>query len=136
MKKMRKILPLVLLAIAAMFMLSSCDAMLDAIFANNTINVQVSARITQYGFFPSYDTVTVYITGPTNVTVNASYTGNDGYYMYWYVSVPKLNNGTYNVQAVYYHPPYLLNYGTYPSAFYPVSLPVGSSHTAYVGIDF
>jgi hypothetical protein len=135
MKKMRKILPLVLLVIASVFMLSSCDALLDAIFANNTINVQVSAYIPYYAFFPAYDTVTVYITGPTNVTVNASYTGNDGYYMYWYVSVPKLSNGTYNVYSLYSHP-FGNNTGSHLSLSYPVSLPVGNSHTAYVGITY
>ncbi len=37
----RKLVLLVLLAVGATFLLSSCDALLDAIYANNTINVTV-----------------------------------------------------------------------------------------------
>jgi hypothetical protein len=130
MKKMRKILPLALLAVASVFMLSSCDALLDAIFANDTINVQVAVPWTTYGYYPAYDSVTVNIIGPTNVTVTASYTGVNGNNMYWYVSVPKLTNGNYTVNAT-------LNiylYGTEYSADYFVTLPTGNSHTAYVSI--
>jgi hypothetical protein len=110
--KMRKILPLALLAIGSVFLLSSCDAMLDAIFANNTVNVYVSAYIPNNGFFPGTDYVTVNITGPSSVTTTAGYSGNDGYYMYWDVTIPKLADGTYSVQAVYHHP-FGISPGTY-----------------------
>ena len=37
----KKLLPLILLAVGALFLLSSCDAILDAIYANNTLDVTV-----------------------------------------------------------------------------------------------
>ena len=51
--KMRKLLPLVLLAVGALFLLSSCDAMLDAIFPSNQIyvDVEVSGRTTPIDWF-------------------------------------------------------------------------------------
>ncbi len=45
--KMRKILPLVILAVGALVLLSGCDAMLDAIFptAQITVDAAVTAAI-------------------------------------------------------------------------------------------
>ena len=48
--KIRKILPVLLVAIASVVMLSSCDAILDVIFANNTVTFYVSANILNYGY--------------------------------------------------------------------------------------
>ena len=130
--KIRKLLPLVLLAIASVFLLSSCDALLDAIFANDTINVYVSAYIPTWGYNPGGDTVSVAISGPTNATATASYTGNDAYYMYWSVAVPKLSDGTYTVTVTFY------NWDTRASSTYQiVTLPTGSgSHSANVDFNF
>ena len=47
--KIRKILPLVLLALASVFLLSSCDALLDAIFSNNTIKCVCSGARSNLG---------------------------------------------------------------------------------------
>lgn len=151
--KIRKILPLLLLAIGSVFLLSSCDAMLDAIFSNNTINVNVSASIASYNYLSSYltDSVSVEIVGPTGVSTTAGYTGSDYYYLYWGNSIPKLSNGLYTVTVTYYHP-----YGYQPAGYssvygytviksgigvttayqitQTVSLPAGSSHS--VNLDF
>ncbi len=37
--RVKKLIPLILLAVGALFLLSSCDQILDALYANNTINV-------------------------------------------------------------------------------------------------
>ncbi|MGA2478027.1 MAG: hypothetical protein ABSG63_04670 [Spirochaetia bacterium] len=130
--KMRKILPLVLLAVGSVFLLSSCDAMLDAIFSNNTVNVYMSEYIPSWGYSPS-DTMTVTFVGPTSVTATAGYSGRDFYYAYWAISIPKLADGTYTVQAAYYHP----GVGSPPYITYQVmglSLPAstGSPHNVNV----
>jgi hypothetical protein len=125
--KIRKILPLLLLAIGSVFMLSSCDAMLDAIFSNNTIGVEVAVSVGTYRYYPGFDQVSVSVVGPTLASANASYIGNDGSYMYWTVTLPKLSNGTYTVTIGYYS----FYYGaSQPSQFQYVSLPSGSSHSA------
>ncbi|MGA2766427.1 MAG: hypothetical protein ABSG17_24035 [Spirochaetia bacterium] len=134
--KIRKLLPLVLLAIASVFLLSSCDALLDAIFANDTINVYVSAAIATHGPYPSYDTVDITVTGPTSATATAAYTGSDGYYMYWSVAIPKLSDGNYTVQASFTY----FNGAAYflaPAQYAYPTLPTGSgSHSVNVSFNF
>ena len=68
--KMRKILPLVLLAVGSVFLLSSCDAMLDAIFSNNTVNVYVS-EYNRHGDIPLVTDDGLHSVGPTSVTANS-----------------------------------------------------------------
>ena len=51
--KTRKILPLVLIVVGAAFLLSSCDAMLDAIYPSNQISVDVAVRGT-IGYHPDF----------------------------------------------------------------------------------
>jgi hypothetical protein len=134
--KIRKILPLVLLAVGSVFLLSSCDAILDAMFSNNTVNVYVSSRILTYGYFPSTDSVTAYISGPSAVTATAGYAGTDGYYMYWNISIPKLADGTYLVEVDYYHP-----FGNFASGIpytksQPLYLPASSGSPHNVNVVF
>jgi len=133
--KIRKILPLVLLALCAVFLLSSCDAMLDFIFSNNTITVYVSARIPWYGYFPNSDYVTVDVAGPTSATATAGYPSNDGLYMYWSVTVPKLSDGNYTVTAYYNHP--IGSHTGSPYGVQYVSLPTASgNHSVSMNFDF
>jgi len=146
---------LLLLAICSVFLLSSCDALLDAIFSNNTINVNVSASIYNYNFLNSYqsDSVSVAIVGPTGASATASYSGADYDYLYWGVSVPKLADGLYTVTVTYYHPygyqpaGYSSVYGytvfkggsgvtTYYQITQAVSLPAGSSHNVSMDFNF
>lgn len=144
--KIRRIVLLVLLAAGSVFLLSSCDAMLDAIFSNDTITVYVSAYIPGWGtpvvghpgayyLTSDTDTMSVSIVGPKNATATANYTGNDGYYMYWSVAVPQLSDGTYSVQVTYVHP-LGQNFGSWPSVIQVVSLPAGSSHSVNLSFGF
>jgi hypothetical protein len=97
----------------------------------------VSAYIPTYGYFPGTDYVTVYLTpisGTTSVTTTAAYAGNDGYYMYWTVSIPKVSNGTYDVQANYIHP--VGPGGGGSSKITTISASSGSGHTVNVSFSF
>jgi hypothetical protein len=133
--KNRKILPLLLLAFGSVFLLSSCDALLDAIFSNNNINVYISSYIPTHGFYPRYDTMTVYVSGPHYTVTSANYNGDDGLYMYWSISVPKLSDGTYNVDVSYSHP-YGINTGTFLAATAVVTFPMTSGSRHDVDVDF
>ena len=59
--RIRKILPVLLLAVGSLFLLTSCDALLDAIFSNNTITVYVSTRYCQLRVLSRTDYVTVHL---------------------------------------------------------------------------
>jgi len=97
--RIRKILPLVLLAVGTLFMLTSCDKLLDFIFASNTINVDAQVVT---GVYPRWQnssvsatlagTGTSYSAGPTY----ASYPDSAGYAHYTF-SFPKLSNDTYTL---------------------------------------
>lgn len=130
--KIRKILPLLLLAFGSVFLLSSCDALLDAIFSNNTISVYVSVYIPSYGYSP-YDTVSVSVSGEPLAT--AGYSGDDGLYMYWSVSVPKLSDGLYSVTVYLNHVGGLPPFGVYPST-QSTYLPASSGNPHNVNLDF
>lgn len=99
--KTRKILPLVILALASVFLLSSCDALLDAIFANDTLTVYVKTAWV-YGYSTA-DFVTVQSnTGPSAFGPTAvPFQQFDGYYSYWQVTIPGLSDGTYQIQVHY-----------------------------------
>jgi hypothetical protein len=133
--KMRKILPLALLAIASVFLLSSCDALLDAIFAKNTINIYVSADWTVHGYTGT-DYVSFQISnGSTIVTGNLGYSGNDSRYMYWDISVPDLPDGTYTVSVVYHHPFGIAPFGNTPDSTV-IYLPAHSGNKHNVNVVF
>jgi hypothetical protein len=131
--RIRKILPLVLLAVGSVFLLTSCDALLDGIFGQNTVTVYASARILTYGYFPSTDYVTVSVAGK-NATAN--YDGYDGVYMYWSIQIPGISDGTYTVTTTYNHP--VGPNGPSVSAPYPVSFPAssGSAHSVNLNVNF
>jgi hypothetical protein len=133
--KIRKILPLLLLAFGSVFLLSSCDALLDAIFSNNNINVYISSYIPGRGFYPGYDTMTVVLTGPYSASVSTHYEGDDGLYMYWSISIPKLPDGSYSVYVVYTHP-YGIVTGTWFSSTDFVSFPMSSGNPHNVNLSF
>jgi len=141
--KIRRIILLVLLAAGSVFLLSSCDAMLDAIFSNNTITVYVAAYIPNNGLLvgpntyllsSGTDIVSVSVAGPKDVAGTATYTGNDRYYMYWSLDVPQLSDGSYSVTVTYHHP-----HGFNPRTTFStqvVSLPAGSSHSVTLDYTF
>jgi hypothetical protein len=121
--KIRKILPLVILALASVFLLSSCDALLDAIFANDTLTVYVQTSWT-YGYSPA-DQVTVQtISGPSTINLTVvPFQQFDGNYSYWQVTIPGLSDGTYTIHVSYSRA------GTQSAT---VSFGGGSSHTQSV----
>jgi hypothetical protein len=111
--KTRKILPLVLLAVGSLFILSGCDAILDAIFASNQIQVQVTAyKNTGLDFladwtFQRSSTVTLTLqdlTGNTQTSTISSWDGIDSNYLYFNFAFTSLKDHTYAITAVYYSP--------------------------------
>jgi hypothetical protein len=104
--KMRKILPLVILAAVAVFSLTSCDALLDAIFQKNQITVDVQINTLTHTWF-SYESVTVTLidtnTGETWVDSQGwgSYNGISHVADYYFSSFRNLPNDTFQVYASY-----------------------------------
>jgi hypothetical protein len=111
--KMRKILPLVILAVGSVVLLSGCDMLLNAIFQNNQIFVDVRVSSFNYGadWTESYNfgvnsgRVTVYVvanSGSGSVTQASSYwTSADTLYVHYGFNFTGLKNDTYQVYAVY-----------------------------------
>ena len=100
--KIKKLLPLVLIAVAAVLMLSSCDALLDAIFPTNQIFVDVAVYVPSH---PDYDSasVTVVLSGPSSASNTAYWDGYyDSYdYAHYYVNLTGLKDGTYEIDVLY-----------------------------------
>jgi hypothetical protein len=103
--KTRKLLPLILLAVGALFLLSSCDAMLDAIFQNDVINLDVwvygpsHADFTVGGSFENLQVMDSTFTVITNAS--QYYSSYDGTYIHYYFTVNKLKDGTYYLTTSY-----------------------------------
>jgi len=102
--KIKKLLPLVLIAVAAVLMLSSCDALLDAIFPTNQIFVDVAVDATSHSDYDS-SSVTVVLSGPSSGSDTAYWDGYfDSYgYAHYYVNLTGLKDGTYEID-VFYNP--------------------------------
>lgn len=140
--KMRKILPLIILAVGSFFLLSGCDAMLDAIFATNQITVDVAVTIPPYPSVARYYYDWAYGVGAVTLTftdintgavtvVTSGRTGYDAVSSHFVFPFTKLKGDIYTIAAVYssvYYPPY--TYGT--STFYdPSGVPLGSISMPY-----
>jgi hypothetical protein len=101
--KMRRILPLVILAVTAFFVLSGCDAMLDAIFQNNQISMDVRLPVSpnhigDYWYNQTY--VTIYEGGSQVQQGNTTSGYYDGTYAHYYFTFSKLkNSSTYQIYA-------------------------------------
>ena len=65
--KMRKILPLVILAVTAFFLLSGCDALLDAIFSKDQITVDVAVYTPSHSDYAVGGYVVVQIWNPSGM---------------------------------------------------------------------
>jgi hypothetical protein len=101
--RIRKILPLALLAVGMLFMLTSCDKLLDFIFSSNTINVTVEAYAPKY-YYGTQGTITLTLydsSGNPTVAGPVASSNNDGYWVFYNFSFPKLANGTYQMTASY-----------------------------------
>jgi hypothetical protein len=104
--KTRKILPLVLLAVGSLFLLSSCDAMLDAIFQNNQVTVDVAvsyARAYNDWFYGTNSQVscTIFDGSGNPTTSTGSWTSLDGFAVHYNFTFTKLKNDTYSFAALY-----------------------------------
>ena len=112
--KMRKILPLVILAVGALFLLSGCDQLLDAIFQNNQIYVDV--RVHGYVGAPFYSDwyetsvngvnsghVVVYVQDSRGHVTSAStyWTSLDSLYVHYGINFTGLKDDTFLVYADY-----------------------------------
>jgi len=118
--KIKKLLPLVLLAVAAVLMLSSCDAMLDAIFPTNQIIVDVSVDALTHQDY-AISPVSVYVSGPSSASASKHFDGYDNYnYAHYTFSFTGLKDGFYTINA-YYDSHFTGT--TWPSSTYGISMP-------------
>ena len=127
--RIRKILPLALLAIGTLFALTSCDKLLDAIFASNTINVTVKVAWSDHLSYASGGYVGVVVTGSDSsvysATAYSTFVDGSGYVNYGF-SFPKLGDATYGIATTYYGP---ATGTTYTNAFYDPTNYYGTSIT-------
>jgi len=135
--KMRRLLPLVLLAIGAIFLLSSCDALLDAIYANNTITPTVLIPGGDIGAINPSSYVMVTLSGASGGTSSAYFSNYTygGYAFYYPASFTKQPNGNYTLTATFYG--YQTGvYYQYGPVSYSFSMPYSGSNTADITIQF
>ena len=110
--KMRKILPLVILAVGALFVLSGCDAMLDAIFDNSQLFVSVRVSNTfaplDYAATYTYGTnagrVQVKLTDLSTLETTSAttyWTSISGGYVYYDINFTGLKGDSYQVDVKY-----------------------------------
>jgi hypothetical protein len=109
--KMRKLLPVIILAVGSLFLLSGCDAMLDAIFQKEQITVDVIVQIPPVGIGPYYydwyygaGTVTLTLSDVndgTNTTLVSTRTGITGAASHFVFPFTKLKKDTYRFVASY-----------------------------------
>jgi hypothetical protein len=100
--RVKKLLPLILLTVGALFLLSSCDAILNALYANNTINVTLTVSTGDVGVFSPKSYVNVVISGATGGTQTSYYSYTSVYNYYDTLSFSRLPNGNYTVTAYYF----------------------------------
>ena len=103
--KTRKLLPLIILAVGAVLALSSCDAMLDAIFRTNQITVDVAVNGT-IGNHPDFALpgryVNLLLTGPgVSASADATWNSYDGIYAHYYFTFTDLPDGFFALDATY-----------------------------------
>jgi len=143
--RVKKLLPLILLAVGALFLLSSCDAILDAIYANNTIDVNVRVYLngSSPGYASAYSSVTVTVGGASGATASTGVSDFNGTYADYYVpSIKKLPNGTFNITTDYYDGVSGVTWRTTafvdPSGYTvgSITMPYGGSNTATVSVTF
>ena len=116
--KIKKLLPLILIAMAAVLVLSSCDAMLDAIFPTNqiSVDVMVSKHTPATDFYSDWyfgypSTVTLILTDQTSgvsTTQVGSWSDIDSNYVHYIFTFLKLGDHVYTMTAYYhsYSPPH------------------------------
>lgn len=104
--KMRKILPLVILAVGALFLLSGCDALLDAIFQNNqiTVDVWVSTSAHPDWAIGGYVATTVLdLNDGTSYVASSYWQSFDGTYAHYQLPFSKLKNDQFSITSRYWN---------------------------------
>jgi len=106
--KIKKLLPLVLLAVTAVLMLSSCDAMLDAIFPSDQISVDV--MVSKVNFYADWYhgtpssvqlTLTDVTAGGAQTTQVGGWTDIDSAYVHYVFTFLNLKDHVYTFTAYY-----------------------------------
>jgi hypothetical protein len=108
--KVRKLLPLAILAVIAVVSLSSCDALLDALFSKNqiTVDVQVPTYSTPFNedAFNGYGaSITATLTDSSGKQISGTtynYSSYDNSYIHYLVTFSNQPDGTYYVDSTYY----------------------------------
>ena len=107
--KVRKMRPLLILAVGAVVLLSSCNALLDAIYPPNTIYLDVAVNVSTH---------TDYLISSANAQLHDNSYGNllvssvdaaasrhnrwsGSGYVHYYFTFARLDNDTYTVTATY-----------------------------------
>ena len=134
--KIRKLIPLAILAVVAVVALSSCDAMLDAIFSKNQITVDVQVATSSYPVnYDYYNGYGAYVTA--TITDSSGKTASQNTYYYssansstidYNFTFPNLSDGTYTISSTYYS---YYNGGTYYSASTSTSVAGSQKVTVY-----
>ncbi len=129
--KIRKILPLVVLAVTAFLLLSGCDAMLDAIFSKDQISVDVAVYTPSHSDYAvgGYVLVQIWNTSgtPSMISQDTKYWDAwSNYYAHYYFNYANLKDGTYTVYA-YYYPVVGPTYGAVYSPVQTATMPYPNS---------
>lgn len=134
--RVKNVLPLILLAVGALFLLSSCDQILDAIYANNTINVTVNVSSLDTGYANTSSYIQVVLSGATGATATAgANTIYPGSYSVFSLPFNRLPNGDYTITA-YYYGYHASTYYQYGPQSLSLSMPYNGSTTASVTFSF
>jgi hypothetical protein len=107
--KVRKILPLLILAVGAVALLSSCNVLLDAIYPPNAISLDVAVNVSNHtDYLISSVNAQLHDNSYSNLlvsSVNAASPRYEGWsrsgYVHYYFTFARLNNDTYTVTAAY-----------------------------------
>jgi hypothetical protein len=105
--KIKRIIPLVLLALVSVFLLTSCDEMLKSIYKldanNNSITVTVAMDTAYYTDYASHPVYGVLTGVGSPVTTSATYDYTYYGYAYYTLSFSNLADGTYYLQTFFDH---------------------------------
>jgi hypothetical protein len=103
--KMRKLLPVLIIAVGSVFLLSGCDAILDAIFQTDVINVDVWVQGTSHADFANGGSTENLMLMDSSLNtlqnVTQSYSSYDGTFAHYYFSFSKLKDGLYYLTTSY-----------------------------------
>ncbi|MGO9410129.1 MAG: hypothetical protein ACLQCB_05175 [Spirochaetia bacterium] len=133
--RVKKLLPLTLLAFCAAFLLSGCD--LAALLANDTITV--TAYVLQSDHTATTDPasyVIVTLNGDSAETQTGYYSGINGLYAVYFIpEFKKLKDGSYTITADYWGKA-IVGFLGYAEVSTSIDLPSNGSSDALVSLTF